>query len=74
MIITIQIQNQQDYQWLLPFLEALKKTSAKVQVKGSLPLENGLAEKRKDFLQFLDQNAISVNKVEIPGRDERNAR
>ncbi|MCC6726892.1 MAG: hypothetical protein IT258_20485 [Saprospiraceae bacterium] len=74
MVITIQINNQQDYQWLRPFLEALKGTSAVVKVKGELPKDDGIADKRKAYLQFLEQHQIHVDKVEIPSRDERNER
>ena len=68
MVITIQIQNQKDYQWLLPFLNALKNTSAIVEVKGEIPAKNGFLEKRKAYLQFLKTQSIPVNKVEIPIR------
>jgi len=72
MVITIQINNQQDYHWLRPFLEALKGTNAVVEVKGQVPNDNGVANKRKSYLQFLEQHPIHVQKVEIPSRDERN--
>jgi len=74
MFITIQIQNPQDYQWLKPFLEALKKTTAKIHIQGALPAEEDFVQKRKAFLQFLDLHAIHVKKVEMPSREERNAR
>ena len=74
MVITIQIQNKKDYQWLLPFLDALKNTTATVEVKGNSPAENGYLEKRKAYLQFLKLHTIPVKKVEIPSREERNAR
>lgn len=74
MVITIQINNQKDYQWLRPFLEALKGTSAIVEVKGQVPKGNETADKRKAYLQFLKQHPIHVQKVEIPSRDERNER
>ena len=74
MVITIQIQNKKDYQWLLPFLDALKNTTATVEVKGNILAENGYLEKRKAYLRFLKLQAIPVKKVEIPSREERNAR
>jgi hypothetical protein len=74
MVITIQINNQKDYHWLQPFLESLKGTSAVVQVKGELPRNTGFTEKRKAYLQYLQQHSIPVKKVEIPSRDERNER
>ncbi len=74
MVITIQINNQQDYQWLRPFLEALKGTSAVVEVKGQVPNGSSVSNKRKAYLQYLKQHPIHVKKVEIPSRDERNER
>ena len=74
MVITIQIQNQQDYQWLLPFLQALQKTRATVQVKGEVLPPSDVLARRRAYLQFLQQHSISVKKVDIPSREERNAR
>ncbi len=74
MIITIQIQDQQDYQWLKPFLETLKNTSAKIQIKGDVSEEESVKKKKGSFLKFLEGKSIIANKVEIPNRDKRNAR
>ncbi|MCU0347275.1 MAG: hypothetical protein MUC59_10035 [Saprospiraceae bacterium] len=74
MVITIQINTQNDYRWLQPFLEALKKTNAVIQVKGELPADNAISEKRKAYLSYLREHSIPVTKVEIPSRDERNER
>jgi len=73
MRITIHIQNQQEYQWLAPFLEALKQMDAEVNVKGQYGME-AHQEKRNRFLDFLHNNALKTNKISIPNRDERNVR
>lgn len=74
MVITIRIQNQQDFQWIAPFLEALKKHStAKVEIQEE-PSDKKWQEKLATFFQFIHENAITVDKIEIPGREERNAR
>ena len=74
MVITIQIQSQQEYQWLTPFLEALEKKNIKVQLNGGAAGEEDFFEKRKAYIRYLKEHAIPVKKVETPDRDERNAR
>ena len=74
MIVTIQVENQRDYKWLLPFLEALKKnTSIKVEIKSSTD-ENGWDDKLDDFFKFIEKRAVRVPKVERLTRDELNER
>jgi len=73
MRITIHIQNQQEYQWLAPFLETLKQIDADVDIKGHLDTATHY-EKRHRFLDFLNAHALKTNKIIIPDRDQRNAR
>lgn len=74
MIVTIQVENQRDFQWLLPFLEALKKnTTAKVEIKSSATDETW-EEKLNEFLKFIDKRAAHVAKVERLTREELNER
>lgn len=74
MVITIRIQNQQYFQWLAPFLEALKKhSSARVEIQEE-PSDKKWQDKLASFFQFVNENAITVDKIEIPDREERNAR
>lgn len=74
MVITIQIQTQQDYQWLQPFLQALQKRNVTVQLKGDVPASSDVLAKRQAYVQYLRQHPIPVTKVNIPSREERNAR
>jgi len=74
MVVTIQIQNKQEYEWLLPLLDTLKKRGAAIQIATDEPVDPDFLEKRKSYLRFLNQHAIAVKKVEIPNREERNAR
>lgn len=74
MIVTIQIENQRDFQWLLPFLEALKKnTTAKVEIKSNA-VDQAWEEKLNDFFTFIDKRAVRVSKVERLTREELNER
>lgn len=74
MIVTIQVENQRDFQWLLPFLEALKQnTSLKVEVKAN-GTERDWDEKLEDFFRFIEQRAVRVPKVERLTRDQLNER
>jgi len=76
MIVSIKIENQRDYQWLLPFLEALKKnTNAKVEIKSNdSTTEKAWDEKLNEFFQFAEARAVNVEKVEHLTRDELNER
>ncbi len=74
MVVTIKIQNKQEYEWLLPLLDTLKKQGAAIQIAEDETADQDLLEKRKSYLEFLNQYAIPVKKVEIPNREERNAR
>ncbi len=76
MIITIKIENQHDFQWLLPLLEALKKnTSVKLEIKSSEENTDKLwDEKLNDFFKFIDKRAVRVPKVELLTREQLNER
>lgn len=84
MIITIQLQTKEELQFLQPLLELLKKINAQVEVQHvSDVAEEALAyepisEKERtiqELLNYLDESdKLSVNKIEIPSREERNAR
>lgn len=76
MLITIKIENQHDFQWLLPFLEALKKnTSIKFEIKSiEENFETAWEEKLNDFFKFIDKRAVRVPKVELLSREELNER
>ena len=74
MIVTIQIENQHDFQWLLPFLEAVKKnTTAKVEIKSSVA-DRAWEDKLNEFFTVIDKRAVLVPKVERLTREELNER
>jgi len=74
MIVTIQIENQHDFQWLLPFLEAVKKnTAAKVEIISSAT-DRAWEDKLNDFFTIIDKQAVLVPKVERLTRQELNER
>ena len=72
MIITINIQNAAEYQWISQYLDELKShPTAKVEVKED---DAAWQTKVKAFLEFADRMAVKVDKIDIPNREERNAR
>ncbi len=74
MVVTIKLQNQQEYQWLLPLLERLKRDNITVEVKGNF-VENDLVERKKAFFNYIQQNPIHIESIgKLPNREERNAR
>ncbi len=72
MIITINIQNAAEYQWISQYLEELKShPTVKVEVhKEDDKWDKALAD-LKDFIQ---NRAVKVDKIEFMTREERNAR
>lgn len=76
MIVSIKIENQRDFQWLLPFLEALRKnTNVKVEIKsGDSATDKVWDEKLNEFFRFTEARAVNVAKVERLTRDELNER
>lgn len=76
MTITIKIENQRDFQWLEPFLDALKKnTNAQIEIESSESVaEKAWREKVNAFLHFTETNAIKVPKIEHLTRAELNER
>ena len=74
MSITIEVRNLQEYEWILPFLEMIKKQNADIKIKYNEVAERDWRSGRAAYVQFLKANSIRVNKIEIPNRDERNAR
>ncbi|MFN4253775.1 MAG: hypothetical protein ACK4Q5_02075 [Saprospiraceae bacterium] len=76
MVISIKIENQRDFQWLQPFLEALKlHTNAKVEVStAETAFEKTWEDKLNSFFGFLETHAVRVQKIEHLTRDELNER
>jgi hypothetical protein len=73
MIITIEVQNDHEMQWLTPLLEVMKKNNAQVTIQKK-PISP--SDKRfSDFLDFLNNNKKPpVSKIFIPSRETRNER
>jgi len=77
--ITINIENAAEYQWIAKYLDELKShPTVKVDIQnGNIednPNGNSWENKVDTFLEFADNMAITVDKIEIPNREERNAR
>jgi len=73
MTITINIESAAEYQWIAKYLEEFKNhPTAKVDIRN---VDKKAWNNKVDaFLEFADNMAITVDKVEIPNREERNAR
>ena len=76
MIISIKIESQRDFQWVLPFLESLKKnTNAKVEIKSEdTGSDMNWEEKLREFFRFTEAHAVKVAKIEHLTRDQLNER
>jgi len=75
MLISIKIETSDDLHMVEPVLALLGKSKARISVK----TESDLAESRKkamrQLIQFIHESAFPVvTKIEIPDRNERNAR
>jgi hypothetical protein len=66
MKVILEIENDEDMQRVERFLKFLQPTL----IKNTLEKANKLRE----FLDFVDNEAIHVQQITIPGREEKNAR
>lgn len=75
MIISIKIENQKDWQWIKPLLEALKKnSSAKVEIQSDAhEIDLAPNENRASFINYISENAKVIEKVEPLNREELHA-
>jgi len=73
MIITINIQNAAEYQWISKYLDELKShPTAKVEVQEE---DNDKWDKAlADLKHFIQHRAVKVDKIEFMTREERNER
>lgn len=73
MLITIELQNDSEMQWLAPLVEAMKNANVQVNI-----LEKSMPHREKkfsDFLDFLKNNKKPpISKITIPSREDRNER
>ena len=73
MIITINIQNAAEYQWISQYLDELKSHPT-IGVTVQEEDDEMWQKKVKDFFKFADKMAVKVDKIDIPNREERNER
>lgn len=67
MKVIIEIEEQDDMQKVETFLKSFEITKLQVDY-----LQR--RQKVQSFFAYLDKTAVSVKKIEIPNREERNAR
>lgn len=73
MIITINIQNAAEYQWISQYLDEIKShPTIGVQVQEE---EDEIWQNKVNaFFEFADKMAVKVDKINIPNREARNER
>lgn len=73
MTITINIENAAEYQWIAKYLDELKShPTAKVNIQNA---DEDAWNKAVDGLRdFIKNDAAKVDKIDIPNREECNAR
>lgn len=75
MIITISIQNEEDAKWLAPLLEAIaSRPNAQVNIQKDDVALPSWPSRVQRFLSFAEEHAQTVEKVNIPNREQRNER
>ena len=67
MKVTIEIEEQDDLQKVKDFLQSFKISQFQVDY-----LQR--RQKLQNFFDYLDKTVVSVKKIEMPTREERNAR
>lgn len=71
MRLTIELDTQEEFDWLLPALQDIFRQQPSLSLKSS----HQDYQKRLDaFLTFIEQQPISVKEVSIPNREVRNER
>lgn len=75
MVITIHFQTEQDLQWLNKIIEMLKQAAVRFELQG-VPAAKAteLKQRRQDFLNAVRSSSLITTNIEIPSREERNAR
>jgi hypothetical protein len=76
MVITIHFQSDKDLKWLNKIVAILQKAAVHFELKGvpSSPSPDDLKLRRQAFLDAAKTSGVITSKIEIPNREERNAR
>lgn len=75
MVITIHFQSEQDLKWLNKIVEMLKKAAVRFEVKGiPQPEPTDFRKRRQAFLNAAVSSGAITTNIEIPNREDRNAR
>ncbi|MBX2929057.1 MAG: hypothetical protein KF852_14565 [Saprospiraceae bacterium] len=75
MVITIYFQSEQDLQWLNKIVDMLRNAAVRFEVQGLPYSENqDLKNRRQAFLSAVQSNDVITSTIEMPNREERNAR
>ncbi|MCU0348078.1 MAG: hypothetical protein MUC59_14140 [Saprospiraceae bacterium] len=75
MVITIHFQSEKDLKWLNKIVAILEKAAVRFELKGvSTPAPSDLRQRRQAFLQAAKASGVITSSIEIPSREERNAR
>ncbi|MCC6723777.1 MAG: hypothetical protein IT258_04665 [Saprospiraceae bacterium] len=76
MVITIHFQSDKDLKWLNKIVAILEKAAVRFELKGvsSPPAPHDLKMRRQAFLDAAKSTGVITSKIEIPNREERNAR
>ena len=72
MTVTFNLHTTEDYEWLVQILNKFQNKNLNIQIQDDTGLV--ASNKRKQFLDYFDAHPITVDKIEIPSRDERNSR
>jgi hypothetical protein len=75
MVITIHFQSEKDLKWLNKIVAILEKAAVRFELKGvPTPAPSDLRQRRQAFLQAAKASWVITSSIEIPSREERNAR
>ncbi len=75
MLISIKIETSDDLRMVEPVLALLGKSKARISVKSESDLAENRRKAIRQLIQFIHETAFPVvSKIEIPTREERNAR
>lgn len=75
MFITIHFQSEKDLKWLNKIVAILEKAAVRFELKGvPTPAPNDLRQRRQAFLEAAKASGVITSSIEIPNREERNAR
>jgi len=75
MFITIHFQSEKDLKWLNKIVAILEEASVRFELKGvPTPAPSNLLQRRQAFLNAAKASRVIDTNIEMPSREERNAR